>query len=124
MAGKLKVYDYDKCSTCRNALKFLEKQGVLFDRVPIVERPPTKAELAKMLAYLKADGLTFKQLFNTSGQVYRELEIGEKIKAGMSESAALDLLANNGKLIKRPFALGDGAGTVGFNESTWKKIFV
>lgn len=117
-----KVYEYKACSTCQKALKFLEKNGVKYERVPIVEQPPTMGELKKMLGYLKADGGSFKNLFNTSGVQYRELGISDKIKAGMTEQQALDLLAKNGKLIKRPFLLSDKAGTVGFKEDVWKKL--
>jgi arsenate reductase len=118
----MKIYEYKNCSTCQKALKFLDKKGVEYKRVPIVEQPPSKAELRQMLAYLKAGGGTFKNLFNTSGLMYRELGISEKLKAGMSEDEAVDLLAKNGKLIKRPFALTDKAGVVGFREDEWKKI--
>src|SRR5579883_182206 len=95
---KLRVYEYEKCSTCRNALKWLDKKGIAYERVPIVEQPPTRAELAEMLR--KVGDL--KKLFNTSGQVYRELEVGERLKT-MSTDDALDLLAKHGKLVKRPF---------------------
>ena len=117
---KLRIYEYSKCSTCRNALKFLDQHKVDYDKIPIVETPPTKAELRQMLA---AQGGNLKKLFNTSGEVYREMKISEKI-ASMSESEALDLLASNGKLIKRPFVLGDKTGMVGFKEDDWKKAFL
>lgn len=118
----LKVYSYKNCSTCQKALKYLEKKGVKFETLPIVEAPPSKAELKKMLAYLKEGGGSFKQLFNTSGQQYRELGISDKIKGGMSEEQAIDLLAANGKLIKRPFVLSDKTGLVGFKEDEWKRL--
>lgn len=118
----LKVYEYANCSTCKNALKYLDKKGIKYERVPIVEQPPTAAELKKMLGYLKAEGGTFKNLFNTSGQLYRELGVGDKIKAGMTEEQAIALLSKHGKLIKRPFALSDKKGTVGFKEESWKKL--
>jgi arsenate reductase len=115
----LKIYEYAKCNTCRNALKFLDAKKIKYEKLPIVEQPPTLNELKKMLKQLKARGKTFKQLFNTSGEVYRELKIGDKIKAGMSEEQALKLLAQNGKLIKRPFAISATDGIVGFNEVDW-----
>ena len=118
----IKVYEYKSCDTCRKALKFLEARGVEFERVPIVDRPPTRAELGRMLGHLRAQGRTFKNLFNTSGQVYRELKIGDRLKNGMGEDEALDLLAKNGKLIKRPFALGDDFGVVGFDPEAWAKL--
>lgn len=75
-----------------------------------------------MLQILKAEGGSFKNLFNTSGVQYRELKVAEKIKAGMSESQALALLAENGKLIKRPFLISKEAGTVGFKEDAWARL--
>lgn len=119
---KLKIYEYKACSTCQKALKFLDAKKISYEKLPIVDQPPTMAELKKMLGYLKADGGSFKNLFNTSGVQYRELGISEKIKAGMSESEALELLAKNGKLIKRPFVLADKSGVVGFKEDQWKKL--
>jgi arsenate reductase len=114
----LKIYEYDKCSTCKKALKFLDARKVTYEKVPIVERPPSIAELKKMLGFLGGD---LRRLFNTSGQVYRELKLSEQLPE-MSESQALKLLASNGKLIKRPFALSNTQGTVGFQEAEWKKL--
>ena len=114
---KVKIYEYSKCSTCRNAIKFLDRNDVAYEKVPIVEQPPTKAELKKMLA---AQGGNLKKLFNISGEVYREMKLGAKL-GSMSEADALDLLASNGKLIKRPFVLVGDTGLVGFNEDEWKK---
>lgn len=119
----LKVYEYKNCSTCQKALKFLDQKKIKYEALPIVDQPPTTVELKKMLAYLKADGGTFKNLFNTSGVLYREMKIADQLKAGMTESEAISLLAKNGKLIKRPFALAKDAGTVGFKEEVWKKLF-
>jgi arsenate reductase len=120
----LKIYEYKACSTCQKATKFLEKKGVKFERIPIVDQPPTVAELKRMLTFIKADEGTFKNLFNTSGVQYRELGIADKINGGMTESEALSLLSQNGKLIKRPFALSEKMGVVGFKEEIWKKRFL
>lgn len=116
---KVKVYEYSNCSTCKKALQFLEKKKVPFERIPIVDTPPSKSELKKMLQH--QDG-NLKKLFNTSGQVYREKKIGEKLPS-LSENEALELLASNGKLVKRPFVLTDSTGLVGFKEDEWKKAF-
>ncbi len=115
---KVKIYEYEGCSTCRKALKFLDAEGVAYQRVPIVTSPPTKAELKTMLGLVGE----LRKLFNTSGQVYRELGVGEKLKT-MSEAQALDLLASHGKLVKRPFVLFAGGGLVGFKEDEWKAAF-
>jgi arsenate reductase len=115
--AKLKVYEYDKCSTCRKALKFLDRKGVAYERVPIVEKPPTPAELKRML---QAQGGNIKKLFNTSGVQYRELKISEKLPS-MTEEQAIRLLSQNGKLVKRPFVLDEGFAAVGFDEKQWKE---
>lgn len=119
----IKIYEYKQCSTCVKALKFLDAKGVKYEKIAIVEKPPTKTELKKMIGFLKEKGGTFKNLFNTSGQLYREFDISTKLKNGMSEAEALELLSANGKLVKRPFVLTDNSGTVGFKEDEWKKLF-
>ncbi len=119
----LKVYGYKSCSTCVKALKFLEQKKIKHESLPIVDQPPTVAELKKMLGFLKAEGGSFKNLFNTSGVVYREMGIATQISEGMTEAEAITLLSKNGKLIKRPFALSSDSGTVGFKEEVWKKLF-
>lgn len=118
---KIKLYEFKNCSTCRKAIQFLDKQEIAYEKVPIVEQPPSLSELKTMLSYLKEEGGTFKNLFNTSGVQYRELKISDKLKAGMAEKEALELLSKNGKLIKRPFLLTEKFGMVGFNEAQWKK---
>lgn len=115
---KVKVYGYKGCSTCKKALGYLAKKNISFDDVDITTTPPTKAELKAMLG--KYDG-QLKKLFNTSGQVYREQKIGDKLD-GMAEDKALGLLADNGRLVKRPFLLVDGKPmAVGFKEDEWKQ---
>jgi arsenate reductase len=122
MSNPIKVYEFKNCSTCQKALKYLNAKGVKYERLAIVETPPSLKELKTMLGYLKENGKSFKNLFNTSGVQYRELGISEKIKSGMSEDEALKLLSTNGKLIKRPFLLTAKAGTVGFKADEWSKI--
>ena len=118
----VKIYEYAGCSTCRKALNYLDERKRKYERVPIVEHPPTVSELKTMLGYLKANGRTFKNLFNTSGEQYRSLKIGDRIKAGMTEQEAIALLAKNGKLIKRPFLLTAKGGTTGFQAKTWDEL--
>ena len=118
----IKIYEYAGCSTCKKALKYLDAKNKKYERVPIVEQPPTVTELKTMLRYLKASGKTFKNLFNTSGEQYRALKIGDRIKAGMSEQEAIALLSKNGKLIKRPFLLTNKGGTTGFQSETWDEL--
>lgn len=118
----MKVYEYAGCSTCKQALKYLDAKGTKYERIPIVDQPPSVKELKQMLTHLEAAGGSLKNLFNTSGVQYRELGIAEKLKSGMSESEALKLLAQNGKLIKRPFLLTDKGGTVGFKQDAWDRL--
>jgi arsenate reductase len=115
--GKLRVYEYEKCSTCRKALKFLDGKGVVYERIPIAEAPPSPAELRRMLA---AQGGNLRKLFNTSGLQYRELRLSEKLPS-MTEEQAIRLLASNGMLVKRPFVLDSDFAAVGFDEKQWKR---
>lgn len=110
------LYIYSKCSTCQNALKFLERKNISFVRKEIVETPPYVEELRTMLDYV---GGNIKKIFNTSGQLYREMHLNEKLKS-MSEDTIL-LLSQHGMLVKRPFLLGDDFGLLGFKEIEWSK---
>lgn len=116
--NELKVYEYSNCSTCKKALKFLDAKQVPYEKIPIVENPPSVDELKQMLSHV---GGQIRRLFNTSGQVYREMKLGEKLPE-MTETQALRLLSTNGKLVKRPFVLGKNIGAVGFQETEWKKL--
>jgi arsenate reductase len=118
----IRIYEYAGCSTCKKALKYLDAKKKKYKKVPIVEQPPTVSELKTMLGYLKARGKTFKNLFNTSGEQYRALKIGDRIKAGMTEQDAIALLSKNGKLIKRPFLLTGKGGATGFQAETWDNL--
>jgi arsenate reductase len=118
----IKIYEYAGCSTCRKALKYLDDRKKKYERIAIVEQPPTVGDLKTMLGYLKANGKTVKNLFNTSGEQYRALKIGDRIKAGMTEQDAIALLSKNGKLVKRPFLLTSKGGTTGFQEETWDEL--
>lgn len=118
----IKIYEYSGCSTCKTALKYLDAKHTKYEKVPIVEQPPSVRELETMLGYLKANGKTFKNLFNTSGEQYRALKIGDRIKAGMTEQEAIALLSENGKLIKRPFLLTEKGGTTGFQADSWDTL--
>jgi arsenate reductase (glutaredoxin) len=113
----MKLYSYNKCGTCRKAIRFLEDKKVKFELIDITETPPTKKALK---AAIKAKGM--KKLFNTSGVQYRELKIKDKIKT-MSESQAVDLLASNGRLVKRPFAVDNNKITVGFDIEEYKMVW-
>lgn len=113
-----KIYQYKKCSTCVKAVKFLTAKKAVFKDIPIVDTPPTKTELKKML---KAYDGEIKKLFNTSGVQYRELNMKDKLP-NMKDSDAIELLSGNGKLIKRPFLITPKGMAVGFKEDEWKKL--
>jgi arsenate reductase len=111
----LRVYTYAKCDTCRRAVKFLRARGIAFDEIPIRETPPTRPELAAMLA---AQNGELRRFFNTSGGDYKALGLSARLP-NLSDDEALDLLAGNGNLVKRPFVLGGGVRLVGFDEARW-----
>jgi arsenate reductase len=113
------VYQYPKCSTCRKALAYLDSKGVSYESVDIVLQPPSKTQIS---AALKQSGLPIKRFFNTSGQSYRDGKFGERLP-GMSDSQALDALAADGKLIKRPLIVGKGFVLVGFDAEAYQARF-
>lgn len=115
----MKVYQYKKCSTCVKALKFLDKKKLSYDSLDITEKAPSKSELKFMLDKYEGD---IKRLFNTSGVLYRELNIKEQLPK-MSTAQAIDLLSKHGKLVKRPFVIKGKTGLIGFKEEEWKKAF-
>ncbi len=107
----MKFYGYNKCGTCQKAKKFLSSKQLEYQDIDITQNPPPKTVLKKAM---KIYGT--KKLFNTSGVQYKELKIKDKIKT-MTEKEALELLAGNGRLIKRPIAVEGDKITVGFNEA-------
>jgi arsenate reductase (glutaredoxin) len=111
----LTVYHYPACSTCRRALKWLDQHGIVHNRVDIVQHPPSRAELQRIL---DETGGPMRSLFNTSGQSYRDGNFKERLPS-LSAEAALTALEADGKLIKRPLAIGDGVALVGFEETRW-----
>jgi arsenate reductase (glutaredoxin) len=116
---KLKVYVYQKCGTCNQALKFLESKKIEFEKIPIRDNPPSIAEIKKQLQFQNGE---IKKLFNTSGQDYRELNLKEKLPS-MNLAEQIKLLSTNGNLVKRPFLLGEDFGLVGFKIDEWNLKF-
>ncbi|MGI6755253.1 MAG: arsenate reductase family protein [Atopobiaceae bacterium] len=109
--------EYPRCTTCKRAKKWLEEHGIDFTDRHIVEQNPTSAELS---AWHKASGLPLRRFFNTSGTLYREMGLKDKLNAGMSDEEGYQLLATNGMLVKRPILLVDGTPlTPGFKETEW-----
>ena len=111
------VLVYRKCSTCMKALKWLEENNVVFEERPIVEQNPTYDELKK---WYEMSGLPLRKFFNTSGLLYKDMQLKDKLPE-MSEEEQLRLLATNGKLVKRPLVVGDGFVLVGFREDEWRR---
>ncbi|XOV72141.1 MAG: arsenate reductase family protein [Verrucomicrobiota bacterium] len=111
----LRVYEYKNCGTCRKALKYLDEQGVTYERIAIREQPPTIAELKKMLKALNGE---LKRMFNTSGGDYKSMNMKDRLPT-LTDTEALELLAANGNLIKRPFVIQENDGLIGFKENEW-----
>ena len=113
----MKIYTYKNCSTCRDAVKWLRGAAIAFEELPIRETPPSLAELRAMLAAQDGD---LRPLFNTSGQDYRALGLKDKLPE-LSPDEALELLSQNGNLIKRPFLIDTQREVylTGFREETW-----
>ncbi len=108
--------EYPKCSTCQKAKKWLDGHGVRYEARNIVERNPTADELR---AWHERSGLPLKRFFNTSGMLYREMELSKKLPA-MSEAEQYDLLASNGMLVKRPLLATPDTAIPGFKEPAWR----
>ncbi len=113
------VYLHNKCSTCQNARHFLEKKKVEVTIKDIVKEPPSLEELQKMLDFM---GGNLTKLLNTSGLLYKEMQLSKKLQE-MTVSEVLTLLSCHGMLIKRPFLLGDTFGLTGFKEKEWLSLF-
>ena len=114
----LRVWAYAGCATCRQAQRFLAERKIAHELIAIRVQPPGVAELRAMLVYT---GGEVRRLFNTSGLDYRALNMKERLPA-MSVDEALALLAANGNLVKRPFALGKNRGAAGFKPEEWARL--
>ena len=110
--------EYPKCSTCKRAKAWLTENGVAFDDRHIAEDNPTAEELK---AWWEKSGLPLKKFFNTSGLVYKEQSLKERLP-DMSEEEQLALLATNGMLVKRPLVIGEDFVLIGFKEAEWERL--
>tara|TARA_Y100001968_G_C18964242_1_gene529222 strand:- start:170 stop:529 length:360 start_codon:yes stop_codon:yes gene_type:complete len=116
MNSQIKVYSYNKCATCRKALKWLDDRKISYELIDIIRNPPSKEQIKKAIDQYG----TTKILFNTSGKSYRELG-SETVKA-MNEKEAILALISDGKLIKRPFLIASNKCTlIGFKENLWQE---
>lgn len=114
----IKVYCYSKCSTCKKALKWLDDRGVAYEKIDLKENNPGEAELRE---YHAKSGLPLKRFFNTSGMIYRDMELSQKLPS-MSDDEQFALLASDGMLVKRPLLVKDDTVLTGFKEKEWEAI--
>jgi len=111
----LKFICYPKCTTCQKAKKWLDDNGIRYELRDIKLDNPTLDELSE---WHRISGLPLKKFFNTSGLLYRSLDLKNKL-TGMSDAEMLDLLSSDGMIVKRPLLIGDDFVLVGFKESDW-----
>ena len=111
---------YPKCSTCQKAKRWLDEHNIDYTERHIVETNPTYDELKE---WYSKSGLPLKKFFNTSGLLYKEMQLKDKLPT-MSEEEQLSLLASNGMLVKRPLLIGDDFVIVGFKEQEWAEKFI
>ncbi len=116
----LKVYCYSRCTTCKKALKWLDDNKIEYDLIDIKEDHPDEKTIRK---YYKKSGLPLRKFFNTSGQLYREMELSKKLP-DMSEDEMIKLLASDGMLVKRPLLVVDDKVLTGFKEDDWRKALL
>ena len=110
------VYHYPNCSTCKKALAWLRANAIEFEAIDIVKQPPPARALQQAA---KLSGVPTRKLFNVAGESYRAGNYKAKL-ATMTDAQAYAALAADGKLIKRPLAIGDGVALVGFDEAAWR----
>ena len=116
----MKVFAYRKCNTCMKALKWLEVQNVEFEERAIKEENPTYEELKE---WQSRSGLPLKKFFNTSGLLYKNMQLKDKLP-NMTEEEQLRLLATDGMLVKRPFVVDGDLVLTGFREAEWKEKLI
>lgn len=107
--------EYAKCSTCKRAKNWLDEHGFSYTDRPIKEKNPSAAELKK---WHEKSGLPLKRFFNTSGLLYKEMKLKDKLPT-MSSEQQYELLASDGMLVKRPLLITENAILIGFREKEW-----
>lgn len=116
----VKVYCYDRCSTCKKAVDWLNAHKIEFEKIDIKGDHPDEKTLRALQAKSR---LELKRFFNTSGILYREMELSKKLPS-MSEDEKFQLLATDGMLVKRPLLVTDDTVCTGFKEEEWKKALL
>ena len=114
---KPQILCYPKCGTCQKAEKWLKANNIAYNYRPIKEENPTSAELTE---WISKSGLPVAKFFNTSGLLYKENNMKEKVKT-LSQTELIDILASNGMMVKRPILLLSEKVLVGFKEDDWAK---
>ena len=114
----IQVYCYAKCTTCKKALKWLDEHHVAYQQIDIKENHPDEKTLR---ALHEKSGLPLRRFFNTSGLLYREMELSKKLPE-MSEDQMFELLASDGMLVKRPLLIAEDQVLIGFKEDAWEKV--
>lgn len=112
--------EYPKCSTCKKAKKWLDEHQIAYDDRHIVEENPTFEELRD---WYGRSGMPLKKFFNTSGMLYKEMKLKDKLPT-MSEEEQLQLLATNGMLVKRPLIVDGNTVITGFKEAEWSEKLI
>lgn len=112
----MKFIQYPKCTTCQKAKKWLDDRGIVYEDRHIKEQNPTYEELKE---WYGRSGLPLKRFFNTSGLLYKELQLKDRLPE-MTEEEQLQLLATDGMLVKRPLVVADDFVLVGFKEKEWE----
>ena len=112
--------EYSKCTTCKKAKKFLDDNNISYIDRPIKEENPTYDELKN---WIKKYNIDIKKLFNTSGLIYRNLNLKDKLK-DMSDDEKIKILSTDGMLVKRPILITDNMILIGFKEKEWNNILI
>ncbi len=115
----MEFIEYSKCSTCKRAKKYLDDKNINYIDREITDKTPTIEELT---SWIKKYDIDIKRLFNTSGLVYRNLGLKDKLQ-DMSLEEKIKLLSSNGMLIKRPLLVSDDKVLIGFKEKEWNEFF-
>ena len=108
---------YPRCGTCQKAKKWLEAHNISYNATDLKDVKPSRAQLED---WFNKSGLPLKKFFNTSGQVYKSMELKDKLPS-MSQDEQLDLLASDGMLVKRPIVVSGETVLVGFKEDQWEE---
>ncbi len=115
-----KVYCYSRCTTCKKALRWLDDNQIDYEVIDIKENNPDEKTLRKLH---KKSGLSLRKFFNTSGKLYKEMELSRKLN-DMSEDEMFKLLASDGMLVKRPVLITEDRVLTGFKETEWRESLI